>query len=168
MISLSTGTTTARSWFHALPWHSGALRRVFIMHPAAADVRTTDSSVLAAIELATSAAVLLGLVLFFSACVLLMVNGTWVKTRAVVYTHEGRTGLRWHNTYYEIEEVLLAEDATLPEPPGAEVVIYYRPRRPADFSLRGPYRNTRRLAISGVVITVLGTAASLFGFVEPM
>lgn len=138
------------------------------MHPAAADVRIEDSSLLAAVELATSAAVLVGLVLFFSACVLLLVNGTWVKTRAVVYSREGRTGLRWHNTYYEIEEVLLAENATLPDPPGAEVVIYYKPRRPANFSLTSPYRITRRLAISGVVITVLGTAASLFGFVEPM
>ena len=120
------------------------------------------------IELAGSTLTAVGLVLLVAALGIRLVHGSWTRTHAITFDHEGHPYLRWHDHRYRIVEALWASGVRRrrrpPPPPlgpGTDVVIFYQARDPAQWSLEQPYRGTRLTAVVGLGCAVLGT---LVGF----
>ncbi|MDQ0736201.1 DUF3592 domain-containing protein [Arthrobacter agilis] len=133
--------------------------------PAAASEGTRAAVV---IEFVTAALTALGLGLLIAALVIRLVYGSWTRTQAVTFDHEGHPYLRWHDHRYRIVEALWASGLRRrkgagppPLPAGEDVTVFYQARNPAQWSLEQPYRGTRALAVVGLVCAVLGT---LLGF----
>ena len=118
------------------------------------------------IEFVTAALTALGLGLLLAALVIRLVYGSWIRTQAITYDHEGHPYLRWHDHRYRIVEALWSsgirrrrQDAGPPPlPPGQDVAIYYQARNPTQWTLEEPYRGTRVVAVVGLVCAVLGAA----------
>ncbi|WP_104116239.1 hypothetical protein [Arthrobacter sp. B1805] len=121
------------------------------------------------IEIVSSTLTALGLGLLIAALVIRLVYGSWTRTQAITFEHEGHPYLRWHDHRYRIVEALWSSEvrrrknhAATPAPlPGEEVPIYYHARRPVHWSLQPPYRGTRAVAAVGLACTVVGV---LLGF----
>ncbi|MHA7208503.1 hypothetical protein [Arthrobacter sp. MDT1-65] len=119
------------------------------------------------IEFVTAALTALGLGLLVAALVIRLVYGSWIRTQAITYDHEGHPYLRWHDHRYRIVEALWSSgvrrrrDAGPPLPPGVDVTIFYQARNPTQWSLEEPYRGTRVVAVVGLACAVLG---ALLGF----
>lgn len=117
------------------------------------------------IEIVSSTLTVLGLVLLLAALVVRLVYGSWSRTQAITFEHEGHPYLRWHDHRFRIVEALWSSGsrrrsrrvpAPPPLPPGKDVAIFYQVRHPTHWSLEEPYRSTRRLAITGLVCAVAG------------
>jgi hypothetical protein len=112
------------------------------------------------LEVLASGLLVLGLAFLCAALITHCINGFWIKTCAVVYATESRTGLRWHSPRDGTREAVLPEDPTSMMTPGTELTIYYRPGKPADVLLNPPHR-PRIPAAAGALMTLTGAAASL-------
>ena len=122
------------------------------------------------IEIVGSALMALGPGLLIAALVIRLVYGSWTRTQAITFEHEGHPYLRWHDHRYRIVEALWSSCAhrrrraiVVPPPPapGEDVTIFYSARNPGHWSLEEPYRGTRILAVVGLVCFVGG---ALLGF----
>lgn len=121
------------------------------------------------IELVSSALTALGVCLLLVALGIRLAYGSWARTHAITFDHEGHPYLRWHDHRYRIIEALWSSGARrrksglprAPLPPGEDVLIHYHVRHPTHWSLEAPYRGTRILAVVGLVTAVAGT---LLGF----
>ncbi|WP_104167908.1 hypothetical protein [Arthrobacter sp. SX1312] len=118
------------------------------------------------IEIVSSTLTVLGLVLLSAALVMRLVDGSWSRTQAITFEHEGHPYLRWHDHRFRIVEALWSSGsrrrrdrtpAPPPLPPGKDVIIFYQARHPAHWSLEEPHRGSRRIAITGLVCAVVGT-----------
>ena len=121
------------------------------------------------IEITSSTLTVLGLVLLAAALVVRLVDGSWIRTQAITFEHEGHPYLRWHDHRFRIAEGLWSSGSRRdrlppppPLPPGQEVTIFYQARHPTHWSLERPYRGTRRIAIVGLACAVVGV---VLGFV---
>lgn len=121
-------------------------------------------------EIVSSTLTALGLGLLIAAVVIRLAYGSWTRTHAITFQHEGHPYLRWHNHRYRIVEALWSsgvrrrQRGTVPPPPpapGEDVTIFYHARNPSQWSLEAPYRGTRVLAVVGLACAVVGT---LLGF----
>jgi hypothetical protein len=121
------------------------------------------------IEIGSSALMALGLGLLAAALVIRLVYGSWTRTQAITFEHEGHPYLRWHDHRYRIVEALWSScvrrrrrGAGPPPPaPGVDVTIFYHSRDPGTWSLEEPYRGTRVIAVAGLVCVIAG---ALLGF----
>ncbi|MHA7279620.1 hypothetical protein ACX80H_07690 [Arthrobacter sp. MDT2-2] len=121
------------------------------------------------IEIVSSALTVLGLGLLIAALVIRLVYGSWTRTQAITFEHEGHPYLRWHDHRYRIVEALWSSCAQgrrgnpVPPPlaPGQDVIIFYSARTPGHWSLEEPYRGTRLLAVVGLACFIGGV---LLGF----
>jgi hypothetical protein len=120
------------------------------------------------IEILSSGLTALGVGLLLAALMIRLVYGSWTRTQAITFEHEGHPYLRWHDNRYRIVEALWSSavrrrrTSVPPLPPGEDVVIWYHARRPSQWSLEEPYRGTRTLAVVGLVCAAAG---ALLGFV---
>lgn len=119
------------------------------------------------IEITSSTLTVLGLVLLAAALVVRLVDGSWIRTQAITFEHEGHPYLRWHDHRVRIVEALWSSGsrrrrdrtpAPPPLPAGEDVTIFYRARHPTHWSLEEPHRGSRRLAVAGLVCAVVGAA----------
>ncbi|WP_434994881.1 hypothetical protein [Arthrobacter sp. Ld5] len=115
------------------------------------------------IEILSSTLTVLGLVLLLAALVVRLVDGSWSRTQAVAFMHEGHPYLRWHDHRFRIVEALWSSGRRRrpmppppPLPPGEDVTIFYQVRHPTQWSLDAPYRGARRTAIIGLACAVAG------------
>ncbi len=120
------------------------------------------------LEIVSSTLTALGLGLLLAALAIRLIYGSWTRTHAISFEHQGHAYLRWHDHRYRIIEALWSSHlhprgATRadPPPPGDDVSIYFHVRRPLTWSIRPPYRGTRGLAIAGLDLAVTGV---LLGF----
>ncbi len=122
------------------------------------------------IEVVGSALTALGLGLLVAALVIRLVYGSWTRTQAITFEHEGHPYLRWHDHRYRIVEALWSScvrrrrrGTPVPAPlaPGEDVTIFYSARNPGHWSLEEPYRGTRILAVVGLACFIGG---ALLGF----
>jgi len=121
------------------------------------------------IEILASTLTALGLGLLLAALVIRLIYGSWTRTQAITYEHEGHLCLRWHDHRYRIVEALWSSavrsrrrPAPAPPPaPGEDITIFYLARNPSQWSCEQPYRGTRIIAVVGLVCAVVGT---LLGF----
>jgi hypothetical protein len=121
------------------------------------------------IEFVSAGLTALGLGLLIAALVIRLIYGSWTRTQAITFDHEGHPYLRWHDHRYRIVEALWSggirrrRQGAAPSPlaPGEDVTIFYQARNPAQWTLEEPYRGTRAVAVVGLVCTVLG---ALLGF----
>ncbi|MHA7144612.1 hypothetical protein ACX80U_07805 [Arthrobacter sp. TmT3-37] len=117
-------------------------------------------------EIVSSTLTALGVGLLVAALVIRLVYGSWARTQAVTYEHEGHPYLRWHDSRYRIVEALWSScmrrrrsvPAPPPPAPGEDVTIFYHARNPTRWSLEEPYRGTRVIAGIGLVLAVGGAA----------
>ena len=122
------------------------------------------------IEVLSSGLFALGVGLLLAALAIRLMYGSWTRTQAITFEHEGHPYLRWHDHRYRIVEALWSSGIrrrkkSLPPPalpPGEDVVVWYHARQPSQWSLEEPYRGTRMLAVVGLVCAVTG---ALLGFV---
>lgn len=117
------------------------------------------------IEIVSSALIALGVGLLVAAFLIRLVYGSWTRTQAISFEHEGHPYLRWHDHRYRIVEALWSSGtrrrqrgAVAPPPlaPGADVPIFFHARNPTHWSLEEPYRGTRIVALVGLACTVVG------------
>ena len=122
------------------------------------------------IEFVSAALTALGVGLLLAALVIRLLYGSWTRTQAITYDHEGHPYLRWHDHRFRIVEALWAsgirrrQQASGPPPPlapGKDVTIFYHARNPTRWSLEEPYGGTRVVAVVGLVCAVAGV---LLGF----
>lgn len=121
-------------------------------------------------EIVSSTLTALGLGLLIAAAVIRLAYGSWTRTQAITFEHEGHPYLRWHDHRYRIIEALWSsggrprQKGTVdppPRAPGEDVTIYYHARSPARWSFEEPYRGTRIVAVVGLACAVVGV---LLGF----
>ncbi len=111
---------------------------------------------LVAVELLTTGLTAAGIALLVAALVLRCIEGSWVRTEAVHSLEAGTRVLRWHDTRYELRERALAAGVHEGCAPGDECAIYYRARKPEQWTSRRPHRGARFAALAGLVLTVAG------------
>lgn len=122
------------------------------------------------IEVISSTLTALGLGLLIAALVIRLAYGSWTRTQAITFDHEGHPYLRWHDHRFRIVEALWSSGArrnrSVPGPPalppGEDVIIYYHVRSPTNWSLEAPYRGTRLIAVVGLVSAVAGALLGFF------
>ncbi|MEC5198692.1 hypothetical protein RCH21_000916 [Arthrobacter sp. PL16] len=123
-----------------------------------------------ALEIVSSTLVALGLGLLIAALTIRLIYGSWTKTQAITFEHEGHPYLRWHDHRYRIVEALWSSGtprrgrgSAAPQPwtPGEDVTIYYHARQPTHWSFDEPYRGTRVIAVVGLACAISG---ALLGF----
>lgn len=117
------------------------------------------------LEIVSSTLTALGLGLLLAALMIRLAYGSWTRTEAITFEHEGHPYLRWHDHRYRIVEALWssairrqkATPAPTPRAPGEEITVFFHTRHPAHWSLEEPYRGTRVMAVVGLVCAVVGT-----------
>ncbi|WP_247827226.1 hypothetical protein [Arthrobacter antioxidans] len=118
------------------------------------------------IEIVSSTLTVLGLVLLIAALVVRIAYGSWTRTQAITFEHEGHPYLRWHDHRFRIVEALWSSGSRPrrsrtphppPLPPGEDVAIFYQARHPTHWSFEEPYRGVRRIAAVGLAGAVIGT-----------
>jgi hypothetical protein len=121
------------------------------------------------IEIVSSTLTALGLGLLIAALLIRLAYGSWTRTQAITFEHEGHPYLRWHDHRYRIIEALWSSSIRRQKgkhappvvPTGEDVTIFYHSRTPTHWSLEAPYRGTRVVAVVGLVCAVVG---ALLGF----
>lgn len=121
------------------------------------------------IEILSSTLTALGIGLLLAALVIRLIYGSWTRTQAITFEHEGGLCLRWHDYRYRIVEAHWSNPVqsrsgaanASPPAPGEDVTIFYLARDPARWSVESPYRGTRIIAVVGLTCAVVGT---LLGF----
>ncbi|MHA7142502.1 hypothetical protein ACX80T_13305 [Arthrobacter sp. Sr33] len=89
----------------------------------------------------------------------------WTATDAVVFVSGEGIGYRWHDQDYEIRETLFSFREGKELVPGTEFILYYNRRDPDEYSLSEPVPPADSLRILGWVLTGIGAAAAVVGFV---
>jgi hypothetical protein len=116
------------------------------------------------LELLTWVGLIPGLLFLLAAGIVRRNRTEWRRVDAVAVLSDGRSGYRWFGHDYEVHEAWAAPGETDAPEPGTDVVLYYDARHPHRWRRDLPAHPGRVLLVLGLVLTGVGMAAAVAGF----
>jgi len=86
----------------------------------------------------------------------------------VVFKDETGAGFRWFDHKYQVHNAPLSPHDIRHLAPGDDVTIYYEVNNPSRWRTEKPGNSMETLLVVGRLLTVIGVAALLSGFVLPL
>lgn len=92
----------------------------------------------------------------------------WTVAEAVVYADATGTGFRWFDRRFQVHHAPMSPHDITDLSVGDTVLIYYHPKRPTQWQTAAPEPAGRTAVVLGRVLTGIGAAALIAGFLLPM
>ncbi|EMY32905.1 hypothetical protein D477_017814 [Arthrobacter crystallopoietes BAB-32] len=115
-------------------------------------------------ELMTWATLVPGLLLLLAAWLVKAAGVRWRSAEAVAFDDGVRSGVRWFDRDHGFLEAVLAPGETIPAVPGSDVLVYYDAHNPTRWRTAEPPERGTTLLLLGKILTGVGVAALLAGF----
>jgi hypothetical protein len=109
-----------------------------------------------------------GLALLVYAGILRRYVHPWSVAEGVVYSDASGTGFRWFDDKYRIHHAPMSPFDIRDLAVGDTLPIYYHPKRPTQWQASAPEHPGKTAVVVGRLLTGIGTAALIVGFMLPM
>ncbi|MET3720621.1 hypothetical protein [Arthrobacter sp. UYEF21] len=109
-----------------------------------------------------------GLGLLFYSGILRRFVHPWSVAEAVVYADETGTGFRWFDRKFRVQHAPMSPHDIKDLAVGDTLPIYYHPKRPTQWQTATPDAVGSTAVVLGRVLTGIGAAALIAGFLLPM
>jgi hypothetical protein len=110
----------------------------------------------------------LGILLLLAVAILRRSHSPWKAAKAVVFKDETGAGYRWFDHEYQVHNAPLSPHDVKDMAAGDEVSIYYELNNPSRWRTEKPGNSVETALLVGRLLSVVGTAALLSGFVLPL